>query len=74
MTRKSDKKESVDLSDIPPLEGYAEEVKQGKGLKMLTPNKWLIRPQITSEIKSWKQLIQIKKRNQTNTLSFVSAL
>ena len=37
MTRKSDKKESVDLSDIPPLEGYAEEVKQGKGLKILTP-------------------------------------
>ena len=37
-TRKSDKENSVDLSNMPPLEGD-EEVKQGKGLKMLSLNK-----------------------------------
>ena len=31
-TRKSDKEESVDLSDIPPLEGE-EEIKDRNGLK-----------------------------------------
>ena len=39
-SRKSDKEESVNLSDMPPLEGD-EEVKEGKGLKILTPNKLL---------------------------------
>ena len=43
MARKSDKKESVDLCDIPPLEGDEEEVTEGKGLKILTPNKLLTR-------------------------------
>ena len=37
----SDKEELVDLSDMPPLEGDEEEVKEGKGLKNLTPNKSL---------------------------------
>ena len=31
-----------DLSDMPPIEGDKEEVKEGKGLKILTPNKLLI--------------------------------
>ena len=38
----TDKEESADLSDIPRLEGD-EEVKEGKGLKILTPNKLLTR-------------------------------
>ena len=38
-TRKSDKEQSVDLLDMPP----PEEVKEGKGLKILTPNKLLTR-------------------------------
>ena len=38
-TRKSDRKESVDLSGMPPLEGN-EEVNKGKGLKTLTLNKY----------------------------------
>ena len=38
----TDKEESVDLSDMPVLEGD-EEIKQGKGLKILTPNKLLTR-------------------------------
>ena len=28
---------------MPPLEGYKEKVKEGKGLKILTPKKFLIR-------------------------------
>ena len=42
----TDKWESVDLSDMPPLEGDKEEVKEGTGLKILTSNKFLIRLQI----------------------------
>ena len=57
MTRKSDKKESVDLSDMPPLQGDEEEVKEGKGLKILTPNKLLTRLPIL--------LVQIKAGNNS---------
>ena len=42
MTKKSDKKESVDLLDMPSLEAD-EEVKEEKRLKILTPNKLLTR-------------------------------
>ena len=40
---KGDKKESVNLSDMPRLEVDKEEVKQGKGLEILTPNNLLTR-------------------------------
>ena len=56
---------------MPPLEGDEEEVKEGKRLKILTPNKLLIRLPISfSQIKSWKQIEQIKKWNHTNNASF----
>ena len=45
------KKESIDLSDTPPLVGD-EEVKEEKGLKALTPNKLLIILQILAQIKA----------------------
>ena len=51
--------ESVDLSDIPPLEGDKEE-KEGKGLKILTPSKLLTRFE--------KLLTQIKARNNSYKL------
>ena len=35
--------EFVDIPDMPPLEVDEEEVKNGKGLKRLTPNKFLTR-------------------------------
>ena len=35
--------ENNDIPDMPPLEGDEEEVKEGKGLKILTPNKPLTR-------------------------------
>ena len=37
----TDKEESVDLSDMLPLEGDAEEVKEGKELRILTLTKLL---------------------------------
>ena len=55
-TRKIDKEESVDLSDMPPLEGD-EEVKEGKGLNILTSNKLLTRfPELFTQIKPGKSL------------------
>ena len=49
---KSDKGESVHLSDMSPLEGD-EEVKEGKGLIILTPNKLLSRlPILLAQIKA----------------------
>ena len=51
-SRKSDKGESVHLSDMPPLEGD-EEVKEGKELIILTPNKLLNRlPILLAQIKA----------------------
>ena len=56
---------------MPPLEGDEEEVKEGKWLKILTPNKLLTRlPILFSQIKSWKQIEQIKKWNHANNASF----
>ena len=46
------KEESVDLSDMTPLECDEEEVKEGKGLTILTPNKLLTRfPMLLARIK-----------------------
>ena len=53
----ADKKE--DLSDMPPLKSE-EEVKEGKGLKILTPNKLLSRLPILLE--------RIKAENYSNKL------
>ena len=49
-----------DLPPMPPLEGDEEEVKEGKELKILTPNKLLIRLPIL--------LAQIKAGNNSNKL------
>ena len=44
-----------------PLEGDEEEVKEGTGLKIFTPNKLLARlSNIIKTNKSWKQFIQIE--------------
>ena len=58
--RKSEKEEFIDLSDMPPLEVGEEEVKEGKGLKILTSNKLLIRLPIL--------LAQMKARNNSYKL------
>ena len=57
-----------------PLEGDEEEVKEGTGLKIFTPNKLLAR--LSNIIKTNKNLETIhtnKKRNKTHTVSFVPA-
>ena len=56
-TRKSDKEESVDLSDMSQLEGHVE-VKEKKLLKNFSIKKFF---SIASTYKVWKQFIQIKK-------------
>ena len=59
---------------MPPLKGDEEEVKVGKGLKLLSPNKLLIRlPILLAQLKPRYNLAKLKRRNQTNIISFVSA-
>ena len=49
-------KDSLDLSDMPPLEDD-QEVKEGKGLTILTPNKLLTRlPILLAQVKAGKNL------------------
>ena len=52
----TDKEESIDLIDMPPLE-VDERVKERRGLKILSPNKLLTRLSIL--------LAQIKARNNS---------
>ena len=48
-----DSDEVIDIPDIPPLEGDEEEVKEGTGLKILTPNKLLARlPILLAQVKA----------------------
>ena len=54
-TTKTDKK-STDLPPMPPLEGDEEEVKEGKGLKILLPNKFLTRfPILLAQMKAGRK-------------------
>ena len=47
-----DSDEFIDISDMPSLEGN-EEVREGKGVKILTPNKLLTRlPILLAQIKA----------------------
>ena len=57
----TDWEKSVDLSDIPPLEGVEEEVKEGKGLEHLTPHKLLTKLSILSaQIKAGNNSYKLK--------------
>ena len=59
---KRDKREFADPSDMPPLEDD-EEVKKGKGLKNLTPNKLLPKlPMLLAEIKAEINSDKLKKK------------
>ena len=56
----SDKEESVDSSNMPPLEG-GEEVKEEKELIILTPNKLLTRlSKLLAQIKAGNDLYKLK--------------
>ena len=51
-----------------------KEVKEGKGLKILTPNKVLIKLSIIlAQIKAANNSSKLKNENQTNNISFASA-
>ena len=57
----SDKEESVDLPDMPPLEDDEKEVKERKGLKILTPNKLFTRsPILLAQIKVGNNSYKLK--------------
>ena len=55
-----DEEKVIDLSDIPPLESDEEKVKEGKGSKILVPNKLLTRLTVL--------LAQIKAGNNSDKL------
>ena len=57
----NNKEESVDLSHMPQLEGDEEQVKEWKGLKILTPNKLLTRlPILLAQIKAGNNSYKLK--------------
>ena len=56
-----DKEESTDVPLMPPLEGDEEEVKHGKGLKILMPNKLLTRlPILLAQVKAGNNSYKLK--------------
>ena len=70
----TDKEESVDLSDIPPLESDEKEVKERKGLKILTPKKLLTRfPILLAEIKAENNSGKLKTEIRPILYLFISA-
>ena len=67
-TRKVDKEES----DMPPLGGDEEQVREKKRINILTPNKLLTRlPILLAQIKAENN--SSKSKNKTNAISVVSA-
>ena len=65
----TDKEELTDVPPIPPLEGDEEEAKEGKGFKIFNSKEIINQSaNIISTNKSWKEFMQIKKWNQTNTV------
>ena len=56
-----DSDEFIDIPDMPPLEGNEEEVRKGKGLKILTLNKLLTRlPILLAQIKAGNNSYKLK--------------
>ena len=59
---------------MPALEGDKEKVKEGKGLKIFTPNKLLIRlPILLAQIKAGNNSKKIKNKKRNQKISFASA-
>ena len=66
----TDREESVDLSDMPALEGDEKEVKEEKGLKISTPNKSLTTlPILLAQIKAWNNSNKLK--NETRQILYL---
>ena len=57
----TDKEESIDFSDMPPQGGDEEEVREGKGIQILTPNKLLTRlKMLLAQIKAGNNSYKLK--------------
>ena len=56
----ADKEESTDVPPMPPLVSDEEEEKEGKRLKISTPNKLLTRPAILAQIKAGNNSNKLK--------------
>ena len=49
---------------MPPLEGDEEDVKEGKGLKIVTPNNFLTRlPKLLAQIKAESNSYELKMKS-----------
>ena len=65
-----DSDEFIDLPDMPPFESDEEEVKERKGLKILTPNKLLIRlPTLLAQINDGNNSCKLK--NETRQILYL---
>ena len=66
--------EKEELDDLPPLRGN-EEVKERKGLKILTPNKLLIRlPILLAQIKAGNNSYKFKKKSDQYHIFFIKLI
>ena len=70
----TNKMETVGLPDMPPLEGDEKEIKKSKRIKYMNSKQTINKTSnIISTNKGCTQYMQIKKWNETKTVSFVSA-
>ena len=69
--KSTDKEESEDLPPMPPLEGHEEVVKEGTGLKILSPNKLLTRlPMSFAQMKAGSNSYKLK--NEIRQILYLS--
>ena len=65
----------IDIPDMPPLEDGEEEVKEGKGLKILTTNKLLNRfRMLLAQIKAGNNSYKLKKKSDKYCIFCISAI
>ena len=65
----------IDIPDMPPLEDGEEEVKEGKGLKILTTNKLLNRLRmLLAQIKAGNNSYKLKKKSDKYCIFCISAI
>ena len=60
----------IDIPGMAPLQGGEEEVKERKGLKILTPNKFLtILPILLAQVKAGNKLSKLKNKIRHNKIT-----
>ena len=69
-----DSDEFIDIPDISPLQGD-DEVKEGKGLTILTPNKLLTKPPtLLAQIKSGNNSYKLKMKSDKILYFFINII